>query len=752
MSLAVESLTDPAAFARVQQEWDDLLERAHRTEPFLSHRWLTAWFRHFLGDDGLHVLVVKDGERWVGALPLIKVTSTWRGMRIRTLRFPVSQESANLRADLVVTEPAHEAARALVAYLERHAGEWERWQLDGLVAGTPGFAALQQAVRASTLRTTTWQLDQEIYFLRLEGTWEMYLAARGHNFRKNLRHAWNRLARSGGAARIRTCRRRDELETGLAALIGLDARSTKATRAGAILVAGPVAEFYRSLVAAFADECRIDFLEVDDVPVASLFTLYTRGTAFLVHNAYSPNAAGVAPGRHLLAHLLVQAREDGLSEIDFNGRTRFVQTWSETARAVLRCTAYSAGHRSRLAFWRDEILAPSRRRASRGIPSCPLTPAPLVHRTSANAACGTLPRAFRDRSVEYYEDGRTALACGLDALPLAPGDEVLFPSYHCGSEFEVLTAKGLTLRYYATPVRLDVDVALLEREATPQTRAVYVIHYLGRPQNVGPIAAFCRARGLILIEDCAQALYSGTEARPVGLLADLAIFSLHKFLPLPDGGAAVMRRPLVLPRGNAVGIRQGVMLKLRSSAVVMRHAAGRAAALAHIGACFLETVWHRAGLAPPSRRRAISDAARRRFLATDHPAAIARRARNYRRLHGLFANLAGVEPWLDHEEEGFVPLAFALWADNPAPLLDALEAAGIDAGLHWSALDGRFPIDRFPEVIRLKAHLVVIPTHQDMSEDDHRRLAEAVATLGYLPRPDPGSQRSKESRPARHAI
>ncbi len=737
MSLVVEALSDVAAFERAQKQWDGLIERTGRHEVFLSHRWLAAWFRHFLGEHTLLVLVVKEGERWVGALPLVMRTVAWRGLPIRFLGLPVNMASGNLRSDLVVGEAAIEVARALVVHLESHCGQWECLELDGFSAGTLGFAALQEAIQASSLRTTTWQVDQELYFLHPTGTWEDYLGTRGRKFRRNLHAASNRLARAA-AMRLQTCRAPDALAVGLQAVFDLDSRSTKAGREGVHLLEGAAAGFYRSLVAEFGatGECGIDLICDGNIPVASLLTLYSRGTAFLLHVANAPNAATVSPGRMLFAHLIARAWQDGTCEVDLNGRTRFVQTWSDTARAVLRCTVYSRSVRSRLAFWRDEVLAPARIRASRGHALCPSTPIPRVAQGVTKMVGDALPRALRERPAQYYQDGRTALALGLDALALASGDEVLFPAYHCGSEFEVLRARGYKLRYYPVPLRLEVDVATLERVLTPRTRAVYLIHYLGLPQDVAPIAAFCRARRLLLIEDCAQALYSGSNARSVGLHGDLAIFSLHKFLPLTDGGAAVIGGRRELPPGDGLGARDHLLLALRCAAFASRCAAGRAAALVHIGIAIADAGWHFARIAPIARARAMSDASRRRYLAIDHGTVVARRLQNYRQLHALFSGLAGVEPLLDPGAEGFVPLLFPLWVDNPAPLLASLDRAGIEVGLHWSAIDARFPIEQFPEVVRLKAHLLVMPVHQDMSSDDQARIAHAVASMAYISRPD----------------
>src|SRR5207237_2785871 len=64
-----EIVHDPAEFARLAGAWDELAHKA-QVGLFLSHRWLSAWWRAFHGIDELWVLVVRDGERLSAAWPL----------------------------------------------------------------------------------------------------------------------------------------------------------------------------------------------------------------------------------------------------------------------------------------------------------------------------------------------------------------------------------------------------------------------------------------------------------------------------------------------------------------------------------------------------------------------------------------------------------------------------------------------------------------------------------------------------------
>jgi perosamine synthetase len=104
-----------------------------------------------------------------------------------------------------------------------------------------------------------------------------------------------------------------------------------------------------------------------------------------------------------------------------------------------------------------------------------------------------------------YSRARHALWAGCAAIGLRPGDEVLAPAYHHGSEIEVLVRAGLRVRFFDVDDTLEPDPDVLERSLTPAVRALYLIHYLGLPQDAARWRTWCDERGLMLVEDAAQA-------------------------------------------------------------------------------------------------------------------------------------------------------------------------------------------------------------------------------------------------------
>jgi dTDP-4-amino-4,6-dideoxygalactose transaminase len=81
----------------------------------------------------------------------------------------------------------------------------------------------------------------------------------------------------------------------------------------------------------------------------------------------------------------------------------------------------------------------------------------------------------------------------------------------------------------------------LARKIGPHSRAVLCVHMSGAPGRVQKIAEICRARGLALIEDCAQAAGARQSGRSVGRFGDIGIFSfqLNKNITSGEGGLVV---------------------------------------------------------------------------------------------------------------------------------------------------------------------------------------------------------------------
>src|SRR3954447_22721327 len=138
--------------------------------------------------------------------------------------------------------------------------------------------------------------------------------------------------------------------------------------------------------------------------------------------------------------------------------------------------------------------------------------------------------------------GTAALHLACRAAGLGPGDEVIVPSLtfaasahaprYCGAD-AVLCDSG-------SVHGVNASAESVERAITDRTKAVMAVHMWGYPAPVEEMRALCDERGLILIEDCAEAISAttpgGSTAGSVGHVGCFSFFS-KKQLAVGEGGA-----------------------------------------------------------------------------------------------------------------------------------------------------------------------------------------------------------------------
>jgi dTDP-4-amino-4,6-dideoxygalactose transaminase len=149
-------------------------------------------------------------------------------------------------------------------------------------------------------------------------------------------------------------------------------------------------------------------------------------------------------------------------------------------------------------------------------------------------------------------NGTLALELALRALEIGAGDEVIVTCRSFVASASCVRVCG------AVPVFADVDpvsqtvtAATLEAALTARTRAVILVHLAGWPCPMDEIMALARAKGLKVLEDCAQAHGATFDGAPVGSFGDAAAFSFCTDKIISTGGEGGM----LLLRDRAVWSR-----------------------------------------------------------------------------------------------------------------------------------------------------------------------------------------------------
>jgi dTDP-4-amino-4,6-dideoxygalactose transaminase len=151
--------------------------------------------------------------------------------------------------------------------------------------------------------------------------------------------------------------------------------------------------------------------------------------------------------------------------------------------------------------------------------------------------------------------GTAALEMAALLANIAPGDEVVMPSYTFVSTANAFVLRGaIPVFVDIRPDTLNLDEQAIEAALTPRTRAIVPVHYAGVACEMDPILSLARQRQVLVIEDAAQAMGSTYRDVPLGRLGDLAAVSFHetKNILSGEGGSLLINSADYVERAEIV--------------------------------------------------------------------------------------------------------------------------------------------------------------------------------------------------------
>jgi perosamine synthetase len=344
------------------------------------------------------------------------------------------------------------------------------------------------------------------------------------------------------------------------------------------------------------------------------------------------------------------------------------------------------------------------------------------HRTAFHTARSAIYHLFR----KLVESGRT---------------KVLAPDYHMGNELRAIRAAGAQIELYSIGRDGRPDMEELSRRASQGADVLFTIHYAGWPQPIADLRKICDEQGLVLVEDCALALFSETGGEPLGSFGDYAVFCLYKTLPVIDGGLLVQNRePFVeldhlplRPIGRAFEMGQAAELWMERFRSRAPHLGARLSiAKRQIGALLNVLNVERVPVGDVGFNTTHSSFAMSTWsnylLGRLGYATICRdRRRNFTMLAKRLA-ASGIAPWLDLEP-GVCPLFYPLLVKDKPAAGRALRARGVMATELWNEGDPQAASQEGPDARFLRRHVLELPIHQDIREDQIRYMAQQVVEL-----------------------
>lgn len=372
------------------------------------------------------------------------------------------------------------------------------------------------------------------------------------------------------------------------------------------------------------------------------------------------------------------------------------------------------------------------------IPAWPsLNPAYALKRPCLQAP----PFPLNKAGNQFYYVARNGIYQLFRQLALSPDEVVLVPDYHHGNEIAAIQAAGVKLQFYPVKANMDIDLDALATLCDSRTRILYITHFIGWPQPMAEIQAFCRQHGLLLIEDCALAFLSEMDGRPLGSFGDYAVFCLYKSLPLPNGGVLLKNDNGDGPNLKTLQMRKpgGLSVGARSSELTLqwirfhhertgkvlfnlKRFAGQTLSAAQVKRTPVGDTGFQSGNAD----LAMSAFSHRLLQRFDYAEVYRRRRRNFLYLTEKLRGAA--RPVREDMPEGVCPLFFPLLVGDKQKAARQLGRQGIETVEFWNEGTSSAPAIG-SAAFWLRKHVLEVPIHQEIGLAQLDSMAKHIRAL-----------------------
>ncbi len=138
-------------------------------------------------------------------------------------------------------------------------------------------------------------------------------------------------------------------------------------------------------------------------------------------------------------------------------------------------------------------------------------------------------------------NGSLALDIALLAFNIEKGDEVIVtPRTFMASVSCVALRGAIPVFVEVDPVSQNITLEGIARAVNSKTKAVIAVNLAGWPCELDKIKLFCEQKGLVLIEDCAQAHGAEYKGKKAGSFGDCSVFSFCQDKIMTTGGEGGM--------------------------------------------------------------------------------------------------------------------------------------------------------------------------------------------------------------------
>jgi CelD/BcsL family acetyltransferase involved in cellulose biosynthesis len=332
-------------FESLSEVWDSLLRNSGDNNPiYLTHEWLSTWWKHFGEGKQLNVLLIEKEGQPMSIVPLMRTEYRIGLIKIRALETLGSLNCNHI--GLTLSGSSEEAVSVFLTYLEE---EFAKGELALRLTWVPDDCAFLNLLRSRiSLPASNLIMQDKVKtlapYITLPSTWDEYSRWLSPNRRHVLRRKLRSLEKAH-RVEFRDCTG-DNLESMLSRFIDLHERRWQSANVKGVFYDPKMEGFYRDIATQFVKKGWLHFscLFVDNEVTSAEYGFIYNHKFYCVITARDIKYYDYNVGHLHLMRLIKYAIEKGLREFDFlRGDEPYKFHWTESARKYMNVIIVKKG-------------------------------------------------------------------------------------------------------------------------------------------------------------------------------------------------------------------------------------------------------------------------------------------------------------------------------------------------------------------------------------------------------------------------
>jgi CelD/BcsL family acetyltransferase involved in cellulose biosynthesis len=313
--MKVKCIRDSESLEELKGTWNELLFSSEQNCIFLTHEWISSWWKCFSEDNSLEILIFKDEEGSLAGIAPFMIKN-------KTLCFIASQEVSDYCDVITHKERKEEFYENLLDYLKTNYQDVEKIELMNLKASSPTLSFLPRLVAEHGYSSSCAETEVAPLF-ELPSSYEDYMKGLSKKNRHELRRKLKRIEALEGV-KITKITDTKELRSSLVAFINLHKEGSQSKEKFWGKKGMP--DFFQEIASRFSLQkwVELNLLFYEDRIMAALLNFSYADQILFYNVAFNKDFARYSPGLFLFNHCIKQAISEGKRKVDFlRGREKY---------------------------------------------------------------------------------------------------------------------------------------------------------------------------------------------------------------------------------------------------------------------------------------------------------------------------------------------------------------------------------------------------------------------------------------------